>query len=133
MAASELLIDTSILIDYLRKSQKHLTIFYQLSSQFDYSISSITHFEFMVGSTSNNRPFMEQLLQELPVLPFDVDCANQAATIFQDLKSQNQLLPMADILIAATAIAYDMPLLTLNRKHFERIKPLKLYKEDPSD
>jgi tRNA(fMet)-specific endonuclease VapC len=127
MAAAELLIDTSILIDYLRKSQKQQTLFYRLSSQFDYSISSITHFEFMVGATPNNRPFIQQLLQDLPVLAFDIACANQAAAIHQELKMQNQLLPMADILIAATAITYDSPLLTLNRKHFERIKLLKLH------
>jgi tRNA(fMet)-specific endonuclease VapC len=89
MAAAELLIDTSILIDYLRKSQKQQTLFYRLSSQFDYSISSITHFEFMVGATPNNRPFIQQLLQDLPVLAFDIACANQAAAIHQELKMQN--------------------------------------------
>ncbi|MBK8583663.1 MAG: PIN domain-containing protein [Flavobacteriales bacterium] len=33
---------------------------------------------------------------------------------------------LADYLIAATAIAHDMPLLTLNTKHFKGIKGLQL-------
>jgi predicted nucleic acid-binding protein len=32
-----------------------------------------------------------------------------------------------DLLIAATALAYDLTLLTFNRRHFQRIPNLRLY------
>ena len=32
-----------------------------------------------------------------------------------------------DILIAATAIAHDLTMLTRNRRHFERVPGLRLY------
>jgi tRNA(fMet)-specific endonuclease VapC len=40
--------------------------------------------------------------------------------------SINQLLEIRDILIAATALAYDLPLMTLNTRHFDRIEGLQL-------
>lgn len=44
----------------------------------------------------------------------------------QQLKQENKLIDTSDILIAATAIAHDLPLVTLNRSHFERIRDLRL-------
>ncbi len=127
MERERLLIDTSILIDHLRKTQKDKTIFYQLTFQYDYLISAITEFEFSIGSTAQNRQFTEELLTRLPVLPFDSACVKTASKIYRDLKTTNQLISLPDIFIAATAITNDLQLLTLNSKHFERVEDLKLY------
>lgn len=69
-----LLIDTSILIDHLRKTQKDKTIFYKLTLYYDFVISAITEFEFLIGSTDKNRQFTKELLESLPVLDFDQVC-----------------------------------------------------------
>src|SRR3990172_3682957 len=134
MERERLLIDTSILIDHLRKPQKNKTIFYHLTFYCDYIISSITAFEFSVGSTPRNRQFTEELLASLPVLPFDSACVKSATKIYRDLKAKNQIISLQDIFIAATAITHGLQLLTLNRKHFERVENLKLYttEEDKS-
>jgi len=134
MEHERLLIDTSILIDHLRKLHKDKTVFYQLTFHYDYIISSITEFEFSVGSTPRNRQFTEELLAKLSILPFDSACVKVATEIYRDLKAKNQLISLPDIFIAATAISHDLQLLTLNRKHFERVENLKLYtiEEDKS-
>lgn len=129
MERERILIDTSILIDHLRKTQKDKTPFYRLSSQYSYTISAITEFEFSVGSTPKNRKFIQQLLAILPVFPFDSACVRTATDIYRHLKSKNKLIPLADLFIAATAITHDLQLLTLNRKHFKRVENLKLHKE----
>jgi tRNA(fMet)-specific endonuclease VapC len=90
-------------------------------------ISAITEFEFLIGSTLQNRQFTEELLARIPVLPFDSAGVKTASEIYRDLKAKNQLISLPDIFIAATAITYDLQLLTLNRKHFERVQNLKLY------
>jgi tRNA(fMet)-specific endonuclease VapC len=36
------------------------------------------------------------------------------------------MIDLADILIGATALTHDIPLATLNTKHFERIKGLEI-------
>ncbi len=127
MARDKLLIDTSILIDHLRKSQKDRTLFYQLSLRFDYVISVVTEFEFAVGFSVNNRQFGEALLAQFSTLTFDSACAQTAIHLNQQLKADNQLIAVPDLFIAATALTHDLTLLTLNHKHFSRITQLKLY------
>lgn len=90
-------------------------------------ISSITEFEFRIGATPKNREFIQDLLAVLPVFTFDSDCVNVATELYQDLKAKNKLIALPDLFIAATALAHDIELLTLNRKHFDRIKHLKLH------
>lgn len=126
MERERLLIDTSILIDHLRKTQKDKTLFYQFAAQYACLISAITEFEFSIGATPLNRQFTEELLARLDVLPFDSACVSAAVKIYHDLKAKNQLISLPDTFIAATAVAHDLQLLTLNRKHFERIAGLKL-------
>lgn len=127
MERERLLVDTSILIDHVRRTQKDETIFYQLASQYDYSISAITEFEFLVGSTPQNRQFTEELLAKLPVLAFDSACVKTATEIYRELKTKNQLISLPDIFIAATANTHRLGLLPLNKKHFERVDGLRLH------
>jgi predicted nucleic acid-binding protein len=46
--------------------------------------------------------------------------------IYRQLKRESKLIDTTDILIAATAMANDLPLATLNRNHFERIRGLQM-------
>ena len=127
MARSRILIDTSILIDHIRKQRKDQTVFYRYLSNYDYAMSVITEFEFRVGMTSKNHEFGERLLAAIPILPLNEDCISAAVKIHSQLRTTNQLLPIADILIAATAVTHKFPLLTFNRKHFARIIDLNLH------
>ncbi len=129
MERKRLLIDTSILVDHLRKPQKDKTLFYKLASDHEYIISTITEFEFLIGSNPQNRQYIDELMENIPILPFDSACVPVATSIYHELKTKNQLISLPDIFIAATAIAYDLQLLTLNQKHFERIEKLRLFKE----
>jgi tRNA(fMet)-specific endonuclease VapC len=65
----------------------------------------------------------------LSILAFDSACVDAVIEIYQSLKVSNQLIGLPDIFIAATAITHNLPLLTLNQKHFARISNLKLYTE----
>lgn len=80
-----------------------------------------------MGATDEQKKAdVNRLTNELPVLPFNADVAKIAADIYSNLRRTNQLIEFRDIFIAATCVAYNMPLKTLNRKHFERIGNLKL-------
>ena len=100
MESPQILIDTSILIDYFRKRYKDKTLLYSLS--FTYRFANFL------------------------ILPFDSTCAQTASEIYKNLKSKNQLISPSDIFIAATAISHNLSLVTLNKEHFERVKGLKL-------
>jgi predicted nucleic acid-binding protein len=126
MADARVLIDTSLLIDHLRRVQKERTAFYLAAGRYECVVSAITEFEFRAGSTAINQPFVNALLDLTPVLPFDSACVGAAVAIYRDLRARNQLIALPDLLIAATAVAHQLPLLTLNLSHFERITSLKL-------
>jgi len=52
MANSEVLIDTSIIIDFLRKKDKRKSIFWEVINTFECSISAVTHFELFCGANT---------------------------------------------------------------------------------
>ncbi|MFZ6025365.1 MAG: type II toxin-antitoxin system VapC family toxin [Bacteroidota bacterium] len=66
------------------------------------------------------------VLQRINVLPFDKDVVKQAVLINRQLKQKRKQIDLADLFIAATAIANNLSFATLNRKHFERIERLHI-------
>src|SRR2546423_15429955 len=100
MERQRVLIDTSILIDYLRRTKKESTLFARLSIDNDFAISAITEFEFLIGCTDKHRHFVESVMEHLLVLPFDSQCVAVAVEIYRNLKAANKLLPLPDIAIA---------------------------------
>jgi tRNA(fMet)-specific endonuclease VapC len=129
MAEKILMLDTSVLIDYFRKTDKSKSRFVQLSREFDQiAISSVTEFEIYTGATTAQRNFWNSLLFDVMVIPFDSIAAHCAAEIQQNLRKNRCAIGEADLFIAATAIANEMSFDTLNKKHFERIGQLDLLK-----
>ena len=59
-------------------------------------------------------------------LPFDDPCAEQYGLIRAELKRQGRLIGANDMLIAATALARDVTLITHNTREFARVPGLKL-------
>jgi tRNA(fMet)-specific endonuclease VapC len=60
-------------------------------------------------------------------LTLNLPIAEKFAEIRSYLRRRGQLISDFDILIGATALYYDLPVLTNNRKHFERIPDIKIY------
>ncbi len=127
MADKIVLADTSILIDLFRKTEKANSRFVQLALQgYQFEISAITEYEVYSGATTAQLPFWDDLLEKINVLPFDKDVVKQAVIINIQLKQKRKQIELADLFIAATAIANNVPFATLNRKHFERIDTLNI-------
>jgi tRNA(fMet)-specific endonuclease VapC len=60
------------------------------------------------------------------VLAFDKTVAKVAVNLNRELKRKRKLIDTADLFIAATAVANNLPFATLNRKHFDRIDELTI-------
>jgi tRNA(fMet)-specific endonuclease VapC len=56
------------------------------------------------------------------------ECSDNAITIYLDMLKANKIIDLADILIGATALTHNIPIATLNDKHFNRIKGLEIIK-----
>lgn len=127
MAEKIVLVDTSILIDLFRKTDKTNSILLSLVRQgYLYCISAVTEFEIYSGATISQNTFWENLLEKIQVVPFDQTVVKVAVDINNDLKRKRKQIDLADLFIAATAISNGFPFATLNRKHFERIDQLKI-------
>jgi predicted nucleic acid-binding protein len=120
-----MVVDTNIFIEYLRAKDKKKTALFAIPDATQLYISSVTMYELLMGATDKNKQKDIKLLTEdLPVLPFDESVSRKAAVIYHQLRLENNMIEFRDIFIAATCIVFELPLRTLNKKHFERIKGL---------
>jgi tRNA(fMet)-specific endonuclease VapC len=127
MADKIVLADTSILIDYFRKKDKSRSALVLLYTQgYDFCISAITEYEIYSGATDSQIPYWQDMLRKTEVIPFDKNIVSVAVAINKELKLKRKQIDIADLFIAATAIAFSLPFTTLNRNHFERINDLKI-------
>lgn len=127
MAYKIILADTSILIDYFRKTDKTNSRLIALFDEgYNFNISSITHYEIYSGATSIQLPFWTSLLARTKVLALDLNVAQTAVDINNILKRKRKQIGMADLFIATTAISNNLSLTTLNIKHFDRIDGLSM-------
>ncbi len=87
-------------------------------------ISTISIFELFLRKT-NTGP-IEEFVKDFSIITFDNAAARQASEIHKELKAKGKIIDMRDMLIASISIANECTLATLNKKHFENIKDLKL-------
>lgn len=68
----------------------------------------------------------ERVLPSVTVLPFDQRVARVFGELEADLESRGTPLADADVQIAATAVHFDLHLVTGNLRHFERVPELRI-------
>lgn len=68
----------------------------------------------------------QRVLPAVVVLPYDVATAKVFGQLRARLEESGNILPDADIQIAATAVYHDIELVTGNLRHFSRIVDLKV-------
>jgi tRNA(fMet)-specific endonuclease VapC len=80
-----------------------------------------------VGKLRTQREaFVERLLEQLPVLPFDLVTARIHARVWAELASQGITVGERDLMIGATAMAHGYAVATRDERSFPRIPGLPL-------
>jgi tRNA(fMet)-specific endonuclease VapC len=125
------LIDSDWIIDLLLGRQDAISLAETLSAE-GFGISLMTFVEVYEGIFGSRNPLSSErtfqlLLDGTPVVEISRLVALQTAEMRNALRSTGGLLPLPDVMIAATAIVHDLTLVTRNLKHFERIPNLKIY------
>lgn len=119
--------DTTVLIELYRGNQTVRDKITEIGSEVFY-ISSITLAEFLVGAKDKTDLIkLEKHLNNYVIL----DINKSISTLFiKNFKafSLSHRPGIADMLIAATAIYYNLPLYTHNKKHFQYITGIQLVK-----
>ena len=124
MAGNALLVDTDILIDYLKGIEPARALVD--AGRFDLYYSSWTRKELLAktGLRDSERREVEALLTRCRIVPVDDAIAERYWTLLKKYRSRG--LRQADAIIAATAWQRSLPLLTRNQKHFRFITEIEL-------
>ncbi|MDQ3813824.1 MAG: type II toxin-antitoxin system VapC family toxin [Armatimonadota bacterium] len=94
------------------------------------TFSLMTRYEILRGLKAKNATAQlaafDRRCRNSDVLRIDDSIIVQAADLYADLKQRGQLISDADLIIAATALAHGLALVTTNTAHFNRIQGLTL-------
>lgn len=112
MATAELLVDTDVLIDHLRGERR-------LVATGRLAVSVVSRCELFAGRDEPER--LRRFLSAMVELTIDPVIAELAGTTRRDTG-----IATPDALIAATALTHGLPLLTRNRRHFDRVSALRV-------
>lgn len=98
----------------------------------DLAISAITRFELLYGAERcppawklKESGKVRLLLENLAILPFTGETSSYAATVRALLEVAGHPIGPMDVLIAATALENDLPLVTNNLDEFQRVPRLR--------
>jgi tRNA(fMet)-specific endonuclease VapC len=119
MEYPEIIIDTNVFIEHQRKQNKKNSKLTWLVENYDIVTTAITVYELFAGAvTTRHEEDIRNLLFGVKILGFDSESAEIAAKERLRLLKQNKQFEIRDILIAGIAIKHQIPLATLNIKHF---------------
>jgi tRNA(fMet)-specific endonuclease VapC len=117
------ILDSDVLIDFLNgRASTELMAAIESGRLLTTTISL---FEVLRGTAGARRSReMTRVFELVEQLPLTALAATRAAQIDQQLRAVGQRLDTADTLIAGIALANDLPVVTRNRRHFDRIPGL---------
>jgi len=125
------LLDTSVIIDYLRGKDETVNLVNSLDGDITSSYISLAELYEGIHRVKNNSEIESKIINFFASLANIYGLDHKTAGIFgqirAELKIKGNVIEDLDILIAATCIANNLILVTHNQKHFSRIKELKIF------
>jgi tRNA(fMet)-specific endonuclease VapC len=119
---SRLLLDTTFLIDAERSGGDLDEV---IEDDDDVTIAAITVAELRVGALLANRrhqaaraEYVEDVIGTIPVLEYDLDVAEAHARLLVEVRAQGKPRGAHDLIIAATAKAFDLLVVSADESAF---------------
>jgi tRNA(fMet)-specific endonuclease VapC len=122
-------LDSSVLIEYFRKTKKENSFFYKLQFEQGYMgflFSSVVQIEIYEGVNNKQKDFWDNLFEDLIFVPITKKATEAAIKIQKELKLKRRKLTLGDLIIATAALTFKTPVATLNARHFLDIDDLSV-------
>jgi predicted nucleic acid-binding protein len=119
------LVDTSVLIDYLRGHEAAAELLERERALAPLHASEITRLEILAGMRPAEEGGTRALLVTLVWHPVDAEVAEEAGALGRQYLPGHHTIDSADLAIAATAIRTGSRLLTRNVRHFPMFEDLR--------
>ncbi len=125
------LLDTCVISDLFKKIPSVVTHFKKLTpSQIHISTLTVMEIEYGLKLYEERekviRPKWESLLEQIKIIPFCSQCAVATAMIRSKLKNLGLPIDPYDSLLAGTALAHTMIMVTSNLKEFKRVSEITI-------
>ncbi|MBI4420175.1 MAG: type II toxin-antitoxin system VapC family toxin [Gemmatimonadetes bacterium] len=125
------LLDTNACIRVLNGSSERVVERFRTRAPAEIRLSVVTKAELFFGArrsgrVAENLRTLARFFAPFVCLPFDDLCADHYGAIRADLAARGELIGPNDLLIAATARAHDLTLVTHNYGEFSRIVGLRV-------
>ena len=124
------LLDTDILIGFLRNNEEAVNKISRLLAKhvilFTTSINTAELYfgAYLSEKSQENLKAVEKLTKTINIIPFEFNHSKIYGELRSDLQKKGEIINELDIFIATIAIEKDLPIITRNSKHFERIMKL---------
>lgn len=115
------LYDACVAIDALRGDTRAIAL---LDDFEELVASEVTRFELLAGVRPHEEDETEGLMEVTAWIAIDEQVARRAAELARAYRPSHSGIDDADYLVAATALLYDLELLTTNVRHFPMLPGL---------
>ncbi len=120
------IVDTDIIIDVGRGISEAVNCLQEIKANSRLAISVVTQMELIIGCINKSElQILEKFLQKFDVIAIDQLISEQAVDLLRLYRLSHGLL-IADSLIAATALTYEVPFITKNQRDYRFIQNLNL-------
>ncbi|MBI2170749.1 MAG: type II toxin-antitoxin system VapC family toxin [Chloroflexi bacterium] len=124
------LLDTNWLLDYVGAKAAAIALVSELTAE-EIALSVITLGEVYEGVfhkplTNRQQVALDRMVTSSTLYAVDVKIAREYARVRAQLRSSGNLIPDNDLWIAATALAYNLTLVSRD-PHFQRVQELRVY------
>lgn len=125
-----LILETTFLIDLEREHGRGRPTgaveFLEANADASLYLPFVVPGELAAGLSLNSRKRWEAFLAPFYLLPHTPDVSWEFGRACRHLRAAGQLIGTNDLWIAATALAYEMPVVTRNVEHFRRVPHLEV-------
>lgn len=126
----KLILETTFLIDLERELHKGrpgaAQGFLARERQSKLFLTFTTLGELAAGHSFSRRETLESFVAPFRVLELDAEVCWRYGELFRFLKKNGLLIESNDMWIAATALAHDLPVVTRNVRHYQRVPGLEV-------
>ena len=112
------ILDTDIAIDFLRRREYARVLLNHWAGEGLLAISTLTHLEIYQGMRGGEEGATNAFLDGLVSLVVNVPIARRAGSILGAFRLKGTTIGIGDAIVAATALQFEVPLLTNNVSHY---------------